>query len=241
VPGKFRERLTFSNVVSVISLLFALGLGSAWAATELKKNEVKSKHIKNGVVKTKDLADNAVTSPKVADGSLLGADFAPGQLPVGATGQRGAQGPQGLQGVEGPEGPAGSPDTPQQVLAKLIQADGAASTVDADTLDGINSLNLARFGGAVFVNGNPAGIGFTSSKTGTGVYRVDFPAGSFKTSTSCKTPSPMVVAHSDTAVIATVAVGMATCSPADGTGGFTARTFTPAGAPVDSAFWFMVL
>ena len=215
-----------------------MGLGSAWAATELKKNEVKSKHIKNGVVKTKDLADNAVTSPKVADGSLLSADFAAGQLPVGATGQRGAQGPQGIQG---PEGPAGSPDTPQQVLDKLIQADGVGSTVDADTLDGINSLNLARLGGAVFLDGNPAGIGFTSSKTGTGVYRVDFPAGSFKTANSCKPPSPMVVAHSDTAVIATVATGMATCSSVDGSGGFTARTFNAAGAAVDSAFWFMVL
>ncbi len=130
---------------------------------------------------------------------------------------------------------------PQQVLSKLIQVDGATSTVDADTVDGINSLNLVRFGGAVFSDGDPAGIGFTSSKTATGVYRVDFPAGSFKTSTSCKPPSPMVVAHSDTAVIATVAVGMATCSSIDGSGGFTARTFTHAGAPVDSAFWFMVL
>ena len=241
MPGKFRDRLTFSNVISVISLLFALGLGSAWAATELKKNEVKSRHIKNATVKAKDLADDAVTSPKVADGSLLSADFAAGQLPVGATGQRGAQGPQGLQGAEGPTGPAGSPDTPQQVLSKLIEVDGAASTVDADTLDGINSLNLARFAGAVFVNGGPAGIGFTSSKTATGIYRVDFPAGSFKTSTSCKPPSPMVVAHSDTAVIATVAIGMATCNSVDGSGGFTARTFNTAGTAVDSAFWFMVL
>jgi hypothetical protein len=34
---------------------------------------------------------------------------------------------------------------------------------------------------------------------------------------------------------------MATCNAADGTGGFTIRTFTLAGAPVDSAFWFMAL
>jgi hypothetical protein len=115
-----------------------------------------------------------------------------------------------------------------------------AKAADADTLDGIDSLNLVRFAGPVFVDGDPAGIGFTSSKTGTGVYRVDFPAGSFKTPTSCKPPSPMVVAHSDTAVIATVAVGMATCNSVDGSGGFTARTFNAAGGAVDSAFWFMV-
>jgi hypothetical protein len=116
-----------------------------------------------------------------------------------------------------------------------------AKAADADTLDGINSLNIVRFGGAVFTDGDPAGIGFTSSKTATGVYRVEFPAGSFKTSTSCKTPVPMVVAHSDTAVIATVAVGVATCNSLDGSGSFTARTFNAAGGPVDSAFWFMVM
>jgi hypothetical protein len=112
---------------------------------------------------------------------------------------------------------------------------------DAETLDGINSLNITRLGGAVFSDGDPAGIGFTSEETSTGVYRVDFPAGSFKTATSCKPPTPIVVAHSDTAVIATVAIGMATCSGVDGSGGFTARMFTHAGAATSSAFWFMVL
>jgi hypothetical protein len=115
-----------------------------------------------------------------------------------------------------------------------------AKAADADKLDGLDSLDLVRFAGAVFTDGDPAGIGFTSSKTATGVYRVEFPAGSFKTATSCRTPIPMVVAHSDTAVIATVAVGMATCNAVDGSGGFTAKTFTAAGAAVDSAFWFMV-
>ncbi len=116
-----------------------------------------------------------------------------------------------------------------------------AKAADADNFDGKDSLAFARLGGAVFTNGNPAGVGFTSSETSTGVYRVDFPAGSFKTATSCKPPTPIVVAHSDTAVIATVAIGMATCSGVDGSGGFTARTFTHAGAAVSSAFWFMVL
>jgi hypothetical protein len=99
--GKLRARLTFANVVSVVSLLFALGLGGAWAATELSKNEVKSKHIGKGQVKNADIAANAVTSPKVANGSLLGEDFAPGQLPAGPQGEQGAQGERGLQGEAG--------------------------------------------------------------------------------------------------------------------------------------------
>src|SRR5688572_16166789 len=107
MTGKYRERLTFSNVVSVISLLFALGLGTAWAATELGKNEVKSKHIKNAGVKTKDLANNSVTSPKVADGSLQDQDFAPGQRPQGPQGERGPQGEQGETGPQGEQGETG--------------------------------------------------------------------------------------------------------------------------------------
>ena len=117
----------------------------------------------------------------------------------------------------------------------------AAKAADADTLDGKDSITFARLGGAVFVDGDPAGVGFTSSETSTGVYRVNFPAGSFKTATSCKPPTPMVVAHADTAIIATVAAGMATCSSVDGSGGFTVRTFTQAGAVTSSAFWFMVM
>jgi hypothetical protein len=116
-----------------------------------------------------------------------------------------------------------------------------AKAADADSLDGKDSLNFTRLGGAVFTDGDPAGIGFTSTETSTGVYRVEFPAGTFKTATSCKPPVPIVVPHSDTAVIATVAIGMATCSSVDGSGGFTARTFTHAGAATSSAFWFMVM
>ena len=101
-----------SNLVGYIALFFALTLGTAWAATELKKNEVKSKHIGDGQVKNSDLADDSVTSPKVADGSLLSDDFAPGQLQQGPPGERGPQGERGLQGEQGAPGAPGSPGEP---------------------------------------------------------------------------------------------------------------------------------
>lgn len=88
-----------SNVVGYVALFFALGLGSAWAATELDKNEVKSKHIAPGQVKKSDLGKNAVTSPKVANGSLLGEDFAAGQLPQGEPGPPGEPGSNGATSV----------------------------------------------------------------------------------------------------------------------------------------------
>ena len=76
---KLRRHLR-NNVVGYLALFVALS-GTAYAAVELGKNDVRSRHIKNGQVKIKDLAADAVTSPKVADGSLLGEDFAAGQLP----------------------------------------------------------------------------------------------------------------------------------------------------------------
>src|SRR5215212_2329535 len=59
--------------------------------------------------------------------------------PVGAKGDTGPAGPTGPQGPQGVVGPAGSPDSPQQVLSKLTQVDGAGSGLDADTLDGLQA------------------------------------------------------------------------------------------------------
>ena len=50
---------------------------------------------------------------------------------------------EGPPGPVGETGPAGSPDTPQQVLEKLTAVDGASSGLDADTLDGATSADLA--------------------------------------------------------------------------------------------------
>ena len=116
-----RERLSFANVMSVLALFVALG-GSAYA---LKKNSVASKQLKDNGVKNVDLANDAVTSQKVADGSLLDDDFRAGQLP---------------------QGPAGSPDTPQQVLDKLKQVDGAGSGLEADSVAGFGASDLGTVG-----------------------------------------------------------------------------------------------
>jgi len=47
-----------------------------------------------------------------------------------------------LEGTPGTDGPAGSPDTAAEVLAKLLQVDGASSGLDADTLDGVELSTL---------------------------------------------------------------------------------------------------
>ena len=103
----FRNRISFANTISLIALFVALG-GTSYAVTQIDKNSVRSKHIRNGQVKRGDLARNAVNSSKVRNGTLLAQDLAAGQLPRGA---QGVQGPQGERGLQGDQGPAGEPGT----------------------------------------------------------------------------------------------------------------------------------
>ncbi len=109
----------------LIATFIALG-GTAYAATEIKRNSIKTKHIAKGAVAANKLKKDAVRSSKVKNRSLKAIDFAPGQLP------------------EGPPGPAGSPDTPQQVLDKILQVDGSGSGLDADRVDGVEADQLLR-------------------------------------------------------------------------------------------------
>ena len=76
---RFRPRLTFANVVSVIALFVALG-GGAYAAFHLPKNSVTSRNIKNGQVKTPDLASGAVNGGKIAQNSVASGQIVNGQV-----------------------------------------------------------------------------------------------------------------------------------------------------------------
>ena len=55
------------NLVGYLALVFALGIGTAWA---LDRNSVRSKHIVNGQVKDKDLADPTYWAVVDGDGEL---------------------------------------------------------------------------------------------------------------------------------------------------------------------------
>lgn len=79
--NRFRERLTYSNVMVTLLAFIVLG-GTAWAVA---KNSVGSKQIKKGAVKTADIANQAINGSKVEDGSLGAADLAPGTLAAATT------------------------------------------------------------------------------------------------------------------------------------------------------------
>jgi hypothetical protein len=77
--ARFRQRLTYANVVSSLCLFILLG-GGAYAATSLRRNSVGSAQLRNRSVSNPKLARNAVTGAKVKDGSLTGADVAASTL-----------------------------------------------------------------------------------------------------------------------------------------------------------------
>lgn len=84
-------------VVALVALAVALG-GTGYAVTQLPRNSVGTKQIRN----------NAVTGAKVKAGSLEASDFKPGSLPRGAQGDRGPQGPAGERGAQGATGERGA-------------------------------------------------------------------------------------------------------------------------------------
>jgi hypothetical protein len=109
-----RGRLSYANVMATIAVFIALG-GSALAATQLGKNTVGARQIKNHSISLAKLTSGARTS-------LRG--------PAGPAGATGAQGPVGAAGASGPPGPAGSAKAWGQVSAagKLLQgSEGVAA------------------------------------------------------------------------------------------------------------------
>ena len=80
---KLRGRLSFANVMSVIAVFIALG-GASYAATQLPKNSVGNKQLKNGSITASKLNASAKQALK------------------GSIGPTGLQGPKGDQGDQGP-------------------------------------------------------------------------------------------------------------------------------------------
>jgi hypothetical protein len=104
MPNRFRNRLTFANVTSVLALFVALG-GSATAALV-----INGKNIKAGSITGKSIKNNTIGSSKITDGDLLAKDFKAGELPAGAQGPQGAQGVPGAPGTNGQNGAPGPSD-----------------------------------------------------------------------------------------------------------------------------------
>ena len=153
-----RAHLTYANIAATLAVVIAMG-GGAYAAALAGDKPITACVVKSGPGK----GDVRIISKGTCAGSertvtwnRTGEDGAPG-----AAGPAGAPGATGADGLPGAPGAAGSPDTPAQVLAKLVTVDGAGSSLDADTLDGLSNDTWHVVGAA----GEPA---FQSSWTNYG-------------------------------------------------------------------------
>ena len=74
------SRLSYANIVATLALVLAIGGGTVYAASEIGKNDVKSRNIAKGAVKTSDIAKEAITGAKVKNGTITGDELAAGTV-----------------------------------------------------------------------------------------------------------------------------------------------------------------
>jgi hypothetical protein len=146
-----KDRLTYANVMATVAVFIALG-GSAYAATQLKKNSVGAKQLKVNAVTTAKIKNEAVTTEKIKNGAVTGSRLANGSV-----------GSAQLQ--------------PNSVSGGNIQAGSVSgSDINQSTLTSVRASNV--FG--VAMNGGcgpeaPFPAGVTATPAGTGC-KVTFPS-----------------------------------------------------------------
>ena len=131
--GRWREKLSFANVMSVVAVFIALG-GTAVAVTQLPKDSVGAKQLKK----------DAVRSPDVKDFSLQADDFAKGTLLKGEKGDKGEQGPAGQPGTPG------APGTPATRLFAFVRTGGCcggAPPLDPPQIRNSHGITAAEVAG----------------------------------------------------------------------------------------------
>jgi len=137
----------------------ALG-GSSYAAVELSRGEVKTKH----------LAAGSVTSAKVKNRSLRARDFRVGRLPAGRQGAQGAPGPQGAQGPKGDQGSPGIAGMPGPTQGASSAGANAAPSVTFENTHVTQPVNTAT-AGRLFVHGKASlNVGCSAGSPRTGLY-----------------------------------------------------------------------
>ena len=119
--SRFRPRLTFANVTSLLALFVALGGTGAYAVDKLDGDDIEKRSIPGD-----RLEKGGVQSKEVSN--LLAKDFKEGQLPAGPTGPQGPTGATGPQGPPGPRFKVGTNDIePGAVFGTVIRDSGILS------------------------------------------------------------------------------------------------------------------
>jgi hypothetical protein len=78
--GRLRRHITYANVVATMALVIAFSGGVVYAANKIgaqgiRKNAIRSYHIRNKQVKRQDIAGGSINGRKVSNDSLTGKDI----------------------------------------------------------------------------------------------------------------------------------------------------------------------
>ena len=107
---RLRDHLTYANVMATIAVFLVLAGGTAFAASQLGKESVGTKQLKNEAVTPAKLS-KASKAALIGPQGVAGATGSPGaagaQGPTGETGAPGATGAHGATGASGPKGNTG--------------------------------------------------------------------------------------------------------------------------------------
>jgi hypothetical protein len=174
-----RTHLTYANVISTLALVIALGMGSAYAASQLAPKSVGAKQLRPGAVTADKIRKNAVTAPKIEAQAVKKGKIANGAV----TGEKIADGVVTEAKIaNGAITPGKIPDdslTGQKVdEATLSQVPSAKTAEFATTAETANPEAFAKVDGEGTVfPANSKGIGTANVKQGLepGIYCIEVP------------------------------------------------------------------
>jgi len=158
-----------STVVAYLALVTALSTGGAYAAGQIgahdiKKDAVRSKHIKDGQVRTQDLALDSVTSAQVAPGTLTGADVTDNSLTGADVTDNSLTGADILESSLGqvPNASTLAGRAPTTFVSSTVYKRESAVAAGTDLGDGTFVADQACDPGDLIVAGGPANVNPTS-------------------------------------------------------------------------------
>ena len=148
---------SYANVMSTLAVFLVVAGGSAFAASTITANSIKSKTVKDNSLKSKDLKDGkAVSTDDVIDASLTGTDVADNSLTGDDVDESTL--------AQVPDCRRSSPARPRRRSWRAPSTRPSRPSAPGTTLgDGTSVISQACDAGDVLLSGGPANVRDTST------------------------------------------------------------------------------
>lgn len=163
---------TYANVMSTLAVFLVVAGGSAFAASTITANSIKSKTVKDNSLKSVDLKDGkAVSTDDVIDASLTGTDVADGSLTGADIEDDSVKGTDVDESSLGQVPSAANADNAATLGGKAPAAFLSSSVYKAESAvgpgttlgDGTSVISQACDNGDILLSGGPANVRDTST------------------------------------------------------------------------------